>query len=124
METKLTYSKILNANEIFTNQLAEIETGVKVGLYVIRNIDFLSSHVQTYRKMLKKLFERYGQMEEGSTELRVPPEKQQEFQQELQELLETEIDIEYTSISSEELEEIEEITPRMLFNIKYTIEDL
>jgi len=137
MNTKLTYQEILSALEAFTDSLSDTRIGWKLSLYVSRNIDFLRPHTNHYFKAREALIEEHSvedtikDIETGKERTRqiIPAETILQFRKEEQELLDTEIEIEYDSINfvsldKKDQEKLDEfITPKILHNIKYTFKE-
>jgi hypothetical protein len=135
MRKKLTYQEILGAFDAFANDLALAKLGWKLSLYVSRNIDFLRLHMDHYNKAQGELVEEHSVetkiMEEGKEVTRkiVSADKVFLFRKEGQELLDTEIEIEYDSINVDSLAEKDKekfddfVTPKIVYNINYTFDN-
>ena len=131
-KTTLTYQEILNAFDAFGNDLAKVHLGVNLTLYVVRNIEELRGHQETYQNTLQTIFNEYGEEvedENGAKQMVVPNDRLEEFVEERKELINKEVEVEFEQINLSELSDKEReklddvLTPKILSGIKYTIKD-
>jgi len=131
MMEKLSYQKILNAFDAFRNDLAEAKLGWKLSLYISKNIDYLSPHVEHYNKANAEIIMEYSiETEvEGKVARVVESKNIAQFQTNTQELLNTVVEIDYdkidiNSLSVQDQEKLDEfVTPKILQSIKYTFKE-
>ena len=135
MEKKMTYQEALNAFDAFANDLTLQKLGWKLSLYVSRNIDFLKAHVGHYNKANKEIIIEFSKIQkvkdsetDEETEQRIVlQDKILEFRKTQQELLDTEITVEYNELTFDTLSKREQekldsaITPKTMYGISYTI---
>lgn len=81
------------------------------------NMENCQSVVEKSKDLLRKLFEEYAEEKEGS-EKKIPVEKQEEYNKKANEILEKEIELDYTPIKFSDLEKKDEIEPLVLFDLK------
>jgi hypothetical protein len=107
---------VLEGEKKHVNGFVELEINGAIKYYTHR----LLLKIQEEKKLIEssklELFKKYGHEEDGN--IVVSPEKQDLFMQELNDLMLSEIELEYKPIS---IETLEKITDSTVFNILYKL---
>lgn len=99
---KLKNIQIVNAKTALSNLGAE-RLPIKVAYAVTKNFQKLDAEIRIFENMRLEIFKRFGK-ENDKGMIEVLPERQAEFQKEMNDLLEIEIEVDILSINLKDVE--------------------
>jgi hypothetical protein len=82
-----------------------LEISARVSLKIALIVRQASAHLEVFDRERTKLIEKYGKLEEEN-KFKIPPENMAVLNKELTEMVEVEVEISYTEIEIEELENV------------------
>ena len=125
---KVTVNDILNSQEVFS-KIAAMPIKVKTSFAIARIIRNLESELETFDKSRQALIKKYANKDENDElilnedgTIAITPENAEEYNHEIQELLNSEITLAADPLDIKEIENIE-LTPTQVYMIEKFIKE-
>ena len=108
-------------------ELISVKFPVKTSYRVKKLVDLFNKELKVFTEVRQELFEKYGEMVKDENrintgEMRIKDEYLDKYTREINELLDTEIEVNFTSLKISELGDVS-ITPMSLVLLDWLIED-
>lgn len=118
---------IVNSTEIFS-ALSQKKLNMRMAYQLAKIIKEVQKEFELFQETRMKLINEYAERDEGgqlkvdeNNNFTIPKEKIQDFQKELNELLETQVELQINKINLDELEDVK-FTPMELIKIEKFVE--